>query len=150
MKGIDPQNDLAPSPTNQNLNRLFRDELNLSTIDSPNNRKQRTVENFQVENQNLYGSWSNVNIIVIEGVLRPSVLQRFRDQTLPGFYLTQKNTNDVVDNPNYQPTYGSDKVHNPYRVGLDLTAQDDQGEFNSRTTILQLDTGSGFTDDTPI
>ena len=35
LKGIDPQNDLAPSPPNRNLNSIFRDELNLSTIDPP-------------------------------------------------------------------------------------------------------------------
>ena len=56
------------------------------------------------------------------------MLQLVRDQTLPGVNLTQKNTNDV-DNPNYQPTYSGDKVLNPYRVGLDLTAQEDQEEF---------------------
>ena len=39
MKGIDPHNDLGPSPTNHNLNRVFCDELNLSTIDPPNIRK---------------------------------------------------------------------------------------------------------------
>ena len=84
MKGIDPQNDLAPSPPNPNLNRVYQDELNLSTIYPPNNRMQRTVENIQVENQNLYASQSDVNSIVIGGVLRPSVLHQVRDQTLPG------------------------------------------------------------------
>ena len=76
MKGINPQNDLAPSPPNRNQNRVFRDELDLSTIEPPNNRMQRTVENIQVENQNLYGSQSNVNSIVIGGVSRPSMYNK--------------------------------------------------------------------------
>ena len=84
MKGINPQNDLVPSPPNLNQNRVFRDELNSSTIEPPNNRMQRTVENIQVENQNLYGSQSNVNSIVIGKISIPSVLQQVRDQTLPG------------------------------------------------------------------
>ena len=65
MKGIELQNDLVPSPPNRNLNRVFCDELNLSIIDPPNNRMQRNLENIQVENQNLYGSQSNVKSIVI-------------------------------------------------------------------------------------
>ena len=74
------------------------------------------------------------------------MLQRFRDQTLPGFYLTQKNTNDVVDNPNYQPTYGSDKVHNPYRVGLDLTDNtDNQYMFSSDKVLDPHRAGSDLT-----
>ena len=36
----------------------------------------------------------------------------------------------------------SDKVLKPYRVGLDLTTWEDQGEFNSRPIIFQLGTGS--------
>ena len=84
MKGIDPQNDLAPSPPNCNLNRVFCDKLNLSTIDPPINRMQRTLENIQVENQNLYGSQPNVNRIAIGGFSRPRVFQQARDQTLPG------------------------------------------------------------------
>ena len=35
MKGIDPQNDLVPSPPNCNLDSVFCNELNLSTIDPP-------------------------------------------------------------------------------------------------------------------
>ena len=56
MKGIDPQNDLAPSPPNHNLDSVFCNKLNLSTIDPPNNRMQRPSENIEIENQNLYGS----------------------------------------------------------------------------------------------
>ena len=44
MKGIDPQSDLVPSPPNRNLNSVFHDELNLSTIDPPINRMQRNLE----------------------------------------------------------------------------------------------------------
>ena len=39
--------------------------------------------------------------------------------------------------------YHGDKVPNPYRVGLDITTQEDQGEFNSLLIICQLGTGSG-------
>ena len=84
MKGIDPQNDLAPSLPNHNLDSVFCNELNLSTIDPPNNRMQRTLENIEVENQNLYGSQPSVNRINIGGLSRPSVLQQVRDQTSPG------------------------------------------------------------------
>ena len=122
-------------------------------------------------NQNLYGSQSNVNRLAIGGVSRPSVLPQVRDQTspgpgltvgcktlrtnngrsyynevnnqnLPGFNLTQDNINDVVDDLKYQPMYCSDKFLNPYRVGLDLATQEDQGEFNSHPIIHQLGTGS--------
>ena len=119
------------------------------------------------------GSQPNVNPIAVGGVSRPSVLQQVRDQTLPGlgltlgcntlrgnngrsyfnevnnqnlhgFNLTQGNVNtNVVGDSTYQPMYCSDKVLDPYRVGLDLTTQNDQGEFNSRPLILQLGTGSG-------
>ena len=131
MKGIDPQSDLVPSPSNRNLNSVFSDKLNLSTIDLPNNRMQRTLENIEVENQNLNGSQSNVNCIDIGEFSRPSVLQQvwdqnspgpgltlncntFRDsngrscenevnnQNLHGFNLSQSNT-VVVSDPNYQP-----------------------------------------------
>ena len=81
MKGINPQNDLEPSPPNHNLKSVFCNELNLSTIDPPNNRMQRTLENIEVENQNLYGSQPSVNRINIGGLSRPSVLQQVRDQT---------------------------------------------------------------------
>ena len=70
MKGIDPQNDLAPSLPNHNLDSVFCNELNLSTIDPPNNRMQRTLENIEVENQNLYGSQPSVNRINIIGYYR--------------------------------------------------------------------------------
>ena len=75
MKGINPQSDLGPSPSNCNMNSVFSDELNLSIIDSPNNKMQRTLENIEVENQNLYGSQSNVNPVDIGRLSRPSVLQ---------------------------------------------------------------------------
>ena len=42
MKEIDPQINLAPSPPNRNSDSVFRNELNLSTIDPPSNRMQRT------------------------------------------------------------------------------------------------------------
>ena len=38
--------------------------------------------------------------------------------------------------------YCSDKVLNPYRVGSDLTSQEDHREFNSHLIISQLGTGS--------
>ena len=61
MKVIDPQNDLAPSPPIHNMNSVNFKELNLSTIDPPNNRMQRSFENIGVANQNLYGYQPNVN-----------------------------------------------------------------------------------------
>ena len=74
LKGIDPQNDIAPSSTNRNLDSVFYNKLNLSTIDSPNNRMQRNLENIEIENQNFYGSPPNVNRITIGELSRPSVL----------------------------------------------------------------------------
>ena len=64
LKRINPQSNLVSSPSNQNLNRVLQDELNISTT--------------------------------------------------------------TIDPPNYQPTHGGDKVLNTYRLGLDLTAHDDQ------------------------
>ena len=64
LKRINPQSNLVSSPSNQNLNRVLQDELNISTT--------------------------------------------------------------TIDPPNYQPTHGGDKVLNSYRLGLDLTAHDDQ------------------------
>ena len=46
----------------------------------------------------------------------------------------------MVGNPNSQPMYCSDKVLNPYRVGLDLNTQEDKVEFNFRSIISQLGT----------
>ena len=43
----------------------------------------------------------------------------------------------IVSNPNHKPMYCSDKVLNPYRVGLDLNTQEDQGESNSCPMISQ-------------
>ena len=40
-------------------------------------------------------------------------------------------------NVDYQPMYCSDKVLNPYRVGLDLNTQEDQAESNSSLMISQ-------------
>ena len=45
-------------------------------------------------------------------------------------------------NPDYQPMYCSDKVLNPYRVGLDLNNQEDQRELNSCPIISQPGAGS--------
>ena len=84
MKGIYPQSDLAPSPPNRNSDSVFCNELNLSAIDPPNNRMQRTLESIEIEDQNLYGSQSNVDRITIGGISRPSVLHQVRDKTLPG------------------------------------------------------------------
>ena len=48
----------------------------------------------------------------------------------------------IVRDLNYQPMYCSDTVLNPYRVGLDLNTQEDQGEFNFCPMISQPDTRS--------
>ena len=72
-----------------------------------------------------------------------SYYNEVNNQNLPGFNLTQSNMNTaVVGDLNYQPMYCSDKVLNPYRVGLDLTTQEDQEEFNSHPIIFQLGTRS--------
>ena len=129
---------------------------------------QRTLKNIEIKNQNLYGSQTSVNCITTEDFSKPSVLHQVRDQTspgpgltfgcntfrdnngrryysevnnqnLPGFYLTKSSMNTaVVGVPNYQPLYCSDKVLNSYRVGLDLTTQEDQGEPNSNPIISQF------------
>ena len=57
---LDPQTDLAPSPPNCNSDSVFQNELDLSTIDPPSNRKQRSLEIIEIENQNLV-----LNLILI-------------------------------------------------------------------------------------
>ena len=84
MKVIDPRIDLEPSPSNHNSHCVFRNEFNLSTIDPPSNRMQRTLAVIEIEDQNLYGSQSDTDRITIGGNSRPSVLHQVRDQTLPG------------------------------------------------------------------
>ena len=65
------------------------------------------------------------------------------NQNLPGFNLIQSTMNTaIVRDLNYQPMYCSDTVLNPYRVGLDLNTQEDQGEFSSCSMISQLGTRS--------
>ena len=61
MKWIDSQNDLAPSPPNLNLDSVFCNVLNLSTIDPPNYRIQRTLEIIEIDDQNVCGVQSNVD-----------------------------------------------------------------------------------------
>ena len=73
-----------PSPPNPNSDSVFRNLLNLSTIDPPSDRMQRTLEVIEIEDQNIYGSQSNADYITIGGNLRPSVLHQVRDKTLPG------------------------------------------------------------------
>ena len=60
LRGIDPQIDMAPFLPNQNLDSVFRNELNLSTINPPFSRMQRTLEIIEIEDQNLHGSQSNL------------------------------------------------------------------------------------------
>ena len=121
----------------------------------------------------MYGSQSNIDRITIGGTSRPSVLYQVRNQTLPGpgpisgcntfrdnngrncysevnnqnllgFNLIQNTRNTaIVRDPNYQPMLCSDKVLNPYRVGLDLNTQCAQGEFNIHPMMLQPSTRSG-------
>ena len=43
-----------------NLDSVFRNELNLSTINPPFSRMQRTLEIIEIEDQNLHGSQSNL------------------------------------------------------------------------------------------
>ena len=87
MKGIDPQKDLVPSPLNRNLDSVFRNELDLSTIDPSNNRMQRTLEIIEIEDQNLYGPQSNVDRITLGGISNTSVLHQVRDQASTGSEL---------------------------------------------------------------
>ena len=70
--GIDLQISLAPSHPNPNSDSVFRNEMNMSTIDPPSNRMQRTLEIIEIDDQNLYGSQSNS--ITIGGISRPSLL----------------------------------------------------------------------------
>ena len=72
--GNDPQIDMAPSLPNQNLDSVFRNELNLSTINPPSNRMQRTLEVIDIEDQNLCGSQSNIDCITVGGNVRPVAL----------------------------------------------------------------------------
>ena len=50
----------------------------------------------------------------------------------------------TIDPSNYQPTLNSDKVLNPYRLGLDLTVHEYQRESNYHPINHQL--GTGFND----
>ena len=81
LKGIDPRIDLVPSPPNRNSECVFSNELNLSTIDPPSNRMQRTLEVIEIEDQNFYGSQSNTDCITIGGNSKPSVLHQVKAQT---------------------------------------------------------------------
>ena len=65
VKGIDLQIDLARFSPNGNSDSVLNSELNLSTIDPPSNRMQRTLEIIEIEDQNLYGSQSNIDRITI-------------------------------------------------------------------------------------
>ena len=53
MKGTDPRIDLVPSPPNRSSDCVFHNELNLTIIDPPCNRMQRTLEVIEIEDQNL-------------------------------------------------------------------------------------------------
>ena len=74
LKGIDPQIDLAPSLPNRNSDSVFCNELNISTIDPPSKRMQKTLEVIEIEDQNLCGSQSNADCITVGGKLRPDFI----------------------------------------------------------------------------
>ena len=81
----------------------------------------------QVREQTLPGPGLILDCNTLRGNNVKGYYNEVNNQNLLVFNLIQRNTNDVVDDPNYQSTY---------RVGLDLTAREDQGEFNSHLIIL--------------
>ena len=73
---------MAPPHSSQISNSVFRNELNLFSINPPSNRMQRSMDVVEVENQNMYGSESNVDCINTGGNVQSLPLHQVRDQLL--------------------------------------------------------------------
>ena len=70
LKGVDSQIDIAILPSDLNLDSSFHHELNLSSIDPPSNRMQTIHGIVEIQNQNLYGSESNIDCLYKGGNVR--------------------------------------------------------------------------------
>ena len=67
---MDSQIDIAILPSDLNLDSSFHHELNLSSIDPPSNRMQTIHGIVEIQNQNLYGSESNIDCLYKGGNVR--------------------------------------------------------------------------------
>ena len=59
LRGTDPQIDMAISHSSWVSDIVFHNKLNLSSINPPSNRVQRSIDVIEIEDQNVYGSESN-------------------------------------------------------------------------------------------
>ena len=89
LKGADSQIDMAIPCSDLNLDSSFHPELNLSSIDPPSSRMQMIHGVVEIQNQNLYGSESNVDCLYKRGHVRSigipqSRIVAVRDQNLHG------------------------------------------------------------------
>ena len=114
------------------MDNVFHDELDLSTIDNPTNRMQRTSEVIEIGDQNLYGPKSNTVSIAIGGNPRPNVLHQVRDQILPDPELISE-CNAFRDNIG-RGSYS--EVNNPNLPGFNLI-QDSMDSVNVRDSNYQ-------------
>ena len=99
----------------------------------------------------LCGEISNYKNIVTQ--IKENTLKRISPQSNLMSSLSNLNGNralrnklniSTIDPPSYQPTLKSDKVLNPYRLGLDLTVYEYQRESNYLPINHQF--GTGFND----
>ena len=79
---------------------------------------------------------------VLKGINPPRNLVSFLSNLNLNRVLRHELNIFSLDPPNYQPTHNSDKVLNPYRLGLDLTVHEYQRESNYHPINQQLGTGS--------
>ena len=135
LKGADSQIYIAILHANLNLDCSFCHELNLSTIDPPNNRMQMTPNIVEIRVQNFYGPESNIDCIYKWGNVRDQILPspgRNIDRNLPreniydnihgegnnqnlyGYHLTRDNINTGSGRTgSSQSLNTNDQVFNP-------------------------------------
>ena len=114
---------MAPPHLSQISNSVFRNELNFSSINPPSNRMQRSMDVIEVENQNLYGSESNVDCIYTGGNVQWLAFHQVRDQILldPELFFGGNADRDNI-NGNYRNQV-SDQIlsdHNPIRSDMNI------------------------------
>ena len=70
---------MVPSHLNLLSCSLFRNELNLSSINPPSYRTKISID-VEIEDQNLYGLESSSDCISVGGTVKSSMLNQVRDQ----------------------------------------------------------------------
>ena len=63
---------MAPSHSSRLSDSIFCNELNLSSINPPSNRIQRSIDVVEIEHQNVYGPESSSDCINVRGNVRSS------------------------------------------------------------------------------